>query len=207
MKKLFICVAGLFPCASLLATTGVSNFTGPYYSNSPLYNGPIGESFTVGATGGTLTNATIGIANSIAEPGTVDLALYADSSGLPGAELGDLGTVSAPASTGVGELSFSPTATLSLDSDTTYWLVATETPDDLNLNWTGTIPGNDTGLPGWSTGVQANDFFGTWNDSAGADLQISVELSASAVPEPATGALLGLAAAFGWGALRRKNRA
>lgn len=131
------------------------------------------------------------------------LNLLSDNAGTPGSliassnvftrTLGAFGSVEEDA-----QFDFSG---IPLSAGTTYWLDVTANPD-LNINQAFRFTGssNEASAFGWTIG---NDLFINDNFVISAPMMISI--SASAVPEPSTYLLLGMAGAVGAWRLRRKR--
>lgn len=133
--------------------------------------------------------------------------LFSDNAGAPGTALATLGSA---VDVGSGYYKFSPTSTLTLSSNTTYWWVASLTAaTSTSFRMPVTYSVNETSDYGWTIGsrlAQSTNGGTSWN-VAGIDLVNQFSVSAvSAVPEPSTWALLLGVAALGGVVAQRRRR-
>lgn len=133
--------------------------------------------------------------------------LFSDNVGAPGSALATLGSA---VDVGDGYYKFSPTSTLTLDSNTTYWWVASLTAaTSTSFRIPVTYSVNETSVYGWTIGnrfAQSTNGGASWN-VVGIDLVNQFSVSAvSAVPEPSTWALLLGLAALGSVVAHRRRR-
>ncbi|MGH9439724.1 MAG: choice-of-anchor R domain-containing protein, partial [Terriglobia bacterium] len=119
--------------------------------------------------------------NGVLGGGTVNFALYSDSSGLPGASLGQLGSV-AVSNTQEGLFTVNAPAPLDLMANIPYWLVLTPGTSSTDVIWEGYA---SSYVPG-ASGVSA------WTkEPALTNLQFRIDgTPVTPVPEPASAGLL-----------------
>lgn len=122
-------------------------------------------------------------------------SIYTDSGNQPGTAVGQLTTGTAPTTAGV--YSFTPTASIVLDSATTYWIVASTSGAsryDWSLSQSLGFSAQDT----WS--IDESDFTLAYSENAGTSWDVYAAdggigpalfaISATPVPEPSAPALL-----------------
>jgi len=122
------------------------------------------------------------ILSATIDSGTASLALYSsDASGLiPGSLLATFQATGSANSLATFSLSG-----VTLQSNTSYWLVLSNATGTANWSWTDTSEGTGTGFTGvWANSDDAGEVWFT--NSSLYPLQASVSVSASAVPEPNT---------------------
>lgn len=152
----------------------------------------------------TLTGAAAVLDNAF-DNTTVNFLIYSDSSSLPGASLGELGSATLAASA-EGTFTVNASTPISLDAGTQYWLVLTagdnltevlwEQDALIGEPWAETADGNDPS--DWTTtGVPANAQFAIYGTPTGTT-------PPAATPEPASAWLL--FTAFGLGGLMCSKR-
>lgn len=188
-------------------TVGVSNITNTVIQGWDL--GPasgfqyVANGFSTGAgTGWTISSVDMKITVDGTPNQQISLGLWTDNAGNPGSVIGSFTNVS-PTTTGI--YSFTPASTLSLASNTAYWLVA-EYPTINVVYWAYTDDASETGLPGWTIGNLTKSFNGSWQINGPTPSLFTVNVQA--VPEPTTWALMGLGGVLAVGAVwyrRRKN--
>lgn len=139
-------------------------------------------------------------------PTPLTVKIFSDSTGNPGSAVATLGSA---IDVGGGYYKFSPTSALTLDSNTTYWWVASlsgATMTSFRIPVTYSV--NETSSYGWTIGsrfAQSTNGGSTWN-IPGIDMVNQFSISAtSAVPEPSTWALILGFAALG-GVIWRRRR-
>ncbi|MCS1409448.1 MAG: hypothetical protein M2R45_02629 [Verrucomicrobia subdivision 3 bacterium] len=188
---------------------------------------PSATSFTVGPpregfTGWTLDKITMGAWGVRNNPSGFQAMILNDDSGKPGPLDSPLATLTGPDPRDRQEYDFMPPAgtTISLEPETTYWLVYTsaEQPSDTihyQSRWTGSVTEDVGALPGWSIG---DDYW--WNDFSNGRWQIhrfgghtpvplQFGVAATPVPEPSEYALffaLGLGAFALWHRRRQRGQ-
>jgi hypothetical protein len=190
------CLLNLLPVAH--GAEVITNVSEPNHLAASVDNNfSVAESFIAGSAS-TFDSVTLQLSLNPISAG-LGLKIYADSGGSPAASaLADL-------QLDVGAR-FTPVAALTLSAGTTYWVVATAVAP--LVSWDGTSSANDTGSVGWSIGNDHREKgfsnpWGTVSDS----LKMSIEATASAVPEPSTvGVATGLGL-VGMAVWRRRNRA
>lgn len=196
LRQASLCLAftSLFAVALPAAHAGlVYNNLGATASGSdPVYSyGPLANSFTTGADGGTLRGVQALLMNLGPDVvGNVQVNLLSSNGAAPGNTLLSLGSLSSAdiASSGFQSYSFAPTAAYDLAANTTYWVQILAA--DLNaIQWSFTSDLSGTGVAGESSNSAA--FGVSPNTSAALDgfgpYQMAVE-----VPEPGSLALVSL---------------
>jgi len=83
------------------------------------------DSFSTGATGGVLADLKL-LLTGTPDEGSIDIALYSDSSTSPGTEIADFGTLDDSSLSTSEELYDIPTGDPSLAPDTRYWIGLTD---------------------------------------------------------------------------------
>ena len=152
-----------------------------------------GQSFTTDNDSYTLDQVTLEFVDAADASGNLFVHLYDDNAGLPGSMVlgGALGGSSNPAT--AGQYVYLANTSLLLSANTPYWIVAGVSAGDGDYRWatvdsdgeTGPFPlGNDPALS-FNTG-------GSWSLSTNL-LNQRLEVTATAVPEPASVVLLSLA--------------
>ena len=195
----------------LSASTVLSNLANSFGDYVQLNNGPLtvqgAQAFTTGSGTWTLNSVTIQL--QAFASGTDDLILTLnadDNGGIPDTLLAALDlTPSGTISTSPTDYTYDPAVTVTLDGDTTYWLVASTT--STIYNWRGTTSNSYTGDPGWSLAtehyVKVNS--NPWTPSgASSSLFVSIDATAAPVPEPSAWALM-VGGLFGIALWRRKR--
>ena len=219
--KFLLSASLLLATATSQAVVTVSNLANPQGGNWIIGNGggvalsdtPNANSFTTGAgLGWNLNNLTLLLLEDLNVSGSITVELFSDNVGVPGSSLAVLngpdpvGSVPTP-------YVYTPGSTVSLNPTTTYWVVASGPvepgfPD--NYSWTNTSDTSESpALPGWSIGdttleaISGNSSatWGSWSPLL-ADVPVMFSVDVTAVPEPSTGLLLGLASLI---ALRRRR--
>jgi len=176
-----------------------------------------GASFKTNNQAWTLTSATLAFAGASTTYGNLFVKVYNNSSttNWPGSSLGTLSGSDNPAS--AGQYTYTSNG-ISLDPDTTYWLVAGVTPGGGFYNWyyDNANSNNSTGvwsIPSTRTYAGSYDGGSTWSGGDGYGYLFSIGATATApssVPEidPATGgsALSLIAGALAMIEQRRRRR-
>ena len=128
-----------------------------------------GTSFDTGSHSGgyTLDSVTLKFSGVSGSPGDLTVAIYLDSSGLPGSSQVEL-TGSNP--TGAGDYSYTCSSSCNLDADETYHVVLSANSasgSNNRYNWSATHFDNQTNIPsdaGWEIGnVASNKSTGSWS--------------------------------------------
>lgn len=142
-------------------------------SDSPVF---FGASFLSSATY-TLTDAEV-LVVALSGQEDFNLYLYSDSSGLPGTDLGEIGSGAASSTTGY--VTVDASGSLTLTSGDTYWLVMGPANSDTNVLWyeggSTKVP-TATGTPGSFSGI--------------GDTTLQFEIDGTPVPEPSSLWLIG----------------
>ena len=161
-------------------------------------NTHLAQKFTVGSSA-ILGQATLQMGSGNAHLFYVDI--FSDAAGKPGTSLARL---AGPFSPTAGANTY--TGSVPLSSGTNYWVVASTSPIHNELEtWSVTTTTTETAQSGWSladTYAYSINGGSTW-DEGGASMQVSLEGSLVAAPEPSR-SLLTLAA-LGCLALRRRR--
>ena len=133
-------------------------------------------------------------------PPTQDLSLILaqNNNGVPGSSLGSF-TTETPSS---GDRSYSPTGTITLAPNTTYWLVAGYPVNDV-VYWTYTTDVSQTGGSGWSIGDDSYTFNDPNWEVLGDDVPVLLGVNATPVPEPSTYAMIAGFSLVGFAGWRR----
>ncbi len=185
------------------ATTSTSN--GPSYSHRRASD--VAQSFTTGPNATTLVSITLPITASSGSG--FNLGLYTDSSSLPGTLLETLADRTTPT---VGNNTYTSSGAIVLEANTTYWWVA-QSDTYYSYSYTLGMTTSTSGVApdGWTTGgayyttaYDPRGAQGAWN-SYGSD-SFKFALSASAIPEPGTTAVLAGLLALGFAASPRRRR-
>jgi len=122
----------------------------------------------------------------------VTVSLYDDAGGEPGSVVGTFNSM-VPAIPGT--VTFTPTTTVNLTANTTYWVYA-EYPEEDEVYWSNTSDLTETGLAGWEIGNDALTLTGgSWNVLLD-DTPTRFEINATTIPEPTSALLVGLGGAF-----------
>jgi hypothetical protein len=204
-----LCVAGIAHAQSVLisdlgdptggANDQILNRTGSHGSNSG-----IADSFTVGAGDFSLTSIGIDISGG---SGTLPVfGLYSDSSGTPGSLIA---TLSLTGGFSAGVNVFTPSTSVTLLANTTYWWVGEEQTIS-NASYTIPIANGGaatTGEPDWTIGgIEQNQSSGAFGAPGSYETEFDVVgTEMSAVPEPSTYALIAGVAALGFAVYRRRG--
>jgi hypothetical protein len=176
------------------ATGGTASIPGP--AGNPNF---IGASFSTGSSPFLFTGLTLDLAAANpSDGGVVEFDLARDHGASPGDFLDFIGSFNDSAlSTTPTAHTFSLTSPISLAADTRYWIVITGYLSS-SAKWAWT---NDTA----GTGV-ANEYYYDNGVYPNSDGPYQMEVSGTAVPEPASAALLA-AGLLSLGALRRRKAA
>ena len=134
--------------------------------------------------------------NAGLNPDGLQIEVRSDAGANPGGTL--LGTLTSTTNiVGQADYLFSPTASISLNGFTNYWLVAKPTNTNSLYGWIMTDSGADNGQSGWSL---ADNYIGTPDSGTSWTaplpfipiLSIDATQTSTAVPEPASLAMIGL---------------
>jgi len=201
-----ISLLGAFAAVSAFGQVTVSNLNNSVFGAFAVSIGSYqAASFTTDSSSYTLDSVTIKIYSVTDASGNFQLSLYSDATGEPGTSMEILSGSANPA---VGDNTYT-SASVSLSSNTQYWVVAMVTSGTGDYNWADTQDLTQTNSSGasWSLDERAvsNNAGGTWavNSSPGRNFRLSV--TATAVPEPSTYAALAGLAALGLVAWRRRR--
>jgi hypothetical protein len=162
--------------------TPISNFN--QFNQSPQANGvysggSLAASFTTGVAATSLSSVSIYMLG-LGGPGTFNLSLYSDASGLPGSNLASLSGNNNPASTGI--YTYTNASSLVLSTNTTYWIVASS-PNTLNKAyfWLAALNSALDSGSFWTSGSGAVNTGGGWTSNPGSYQLFSVSV---ANPQP-----------------------
>jgi hypothetical protein len=122
-----------------------------------------------------------------------EVALYSVAGGLPDQKIVDL-TGPTPTAT-FANLNYVPATPTTLQSSTSYFVVASSPSMAGSYLWGGTASTNFTGLPGWSLTLGNAVNSGSWGLNPGSETPM-VAINVATVPEPSTYAI-GIAALLG----------
>lgn len=191
--------------AAQAATTIYDNLGASQDGADPVQSyGPLANSFNTGANAGLLSGVSVLLKSGSNElVGNLLVKLLADSGTSPGAELLTLGSLSSASvsTAGFASYSFTPATAFNLAANTTYWVeVLTTSPLDIEWSWS-----TDLTSLGVSGQASYSKELGVLPNSAAGPYQMAV--SVTAVPEPASAALVlvGVALIGGAGARRRQG--
>ena len=166
-------------------------------------NGPLFQSFLSGSVASTLNSVDLSLANTgSGTSDTVSVALYSDAPTSYGSWIAYIGTITDSSITSAGGLySVSLTANPTLAANTRYWIGLNETSTGSAV-WNGAPDATGTGVAGQYYynvgGYQANS-------TSGNNPYIMKVTATTAVPEPTSTALVGLAC-LGVGVWLRQRR-
>ena len=162
-----------------------------------------GNKFVNDATSRNLQSITLSMDVAADTSGSFRVELYSNSGSLPGSSLGILTGNGNPATAGL--YTYTPSSTITLNPNTTYWVVAKVTSGlgDYSWNYTSTTTHGGTGtLGGFS---ESFDQGGSWS-AENVSFPSMFSVTATAVPEPSSyAAMLGVAA-LGFGIFNRRFR-
>jgi hypothetical protein len=162
-------------------------------------------SFTTDNASYTLDSVTVRIHDfAFDDSSALFFSIWNDSSGTPGSEVTN-GLLSGAANPFDGDFAYTTTDSVFLAPNTTYWIVS-GTEGGGRASWSISSDENQTG--NWtigSMGAVSSTLGASWSTHDSYDYQFSV--SASAVPEPSTYALLMGLGTIGLALCRRKGRA
>ncbi len=195
------------PCSSHAGIITIDNLASSTGGNSAV-NGPLGPletwtavRFTTGTGTWQLNSLTARFADQSnggagLNPDGLQIEVRSDAGTNPGGTL--LGSLTSTTNIGLeANHLFSPTASISLNGLTNYWLVAKPTDTNSLYGWIITASDTDNGQSGWSL---ADNLLGTANSGTTWTaplpvvpiLSINATLTSAAVPEPASVAIIGL---------------
>jgi hypothetical protein len=190
MKRISI-IYVLFCATAIFAQT---NFTAISNLNQP----PVGSfssvgdrqieanSFITDQTAGYLLGVSILLDDALihhnpSSLGTFELALYSDAGGVPGSRLASLSGNIYPTNAGV--YFYTNTVALALATNTTYWIVASNSDNsgDSTYSWSSPTSSSLDAGSIWALGVQQYQNGGSWMSAPGNFLSFSVTV---AIPPP-----------------------
>jgi hypothetical protein len=171
----------------------------------------IAESFiTPGGSPITLSQITLPLSDGTDVVGNFDISLYDNTgvNGTPGSVLADVSgdTPITELSANISNFTVSPNATVTLQPDTTYYVVLSADANITNLSWAWTLSTTYSGSGTLSDYSQFNS--GNWNGPNDISFgPYQMEVDGTSVPEPAwAGGLAGVAALGVVGRRKRFNR-
>jgi hypothetical protein len=215
----FICSCCILSVASARATVLYTTLvdgnggTVPVENVSDVSNETWADEFLTGSSPLVLTDV-IALLAKTSGTGTVTAYLYGNASGLPGTQLDTIASVSTSALPGTaGDVTFTgPTGAgaIQLAASTEYWIVLSGSQNAISdASWQISQVENGAGAVG-VTGQNHAEFTGSgWTSFANntfTDTIPELEVDASAIPEPATVAILGAGLAGLGVLLRRRGR-
>lgn len=162
-----------------------------------------GTQFTTDASAASfvLTNVTLKITAVLATGGTFVVKIYSNSAGKPSVSLG---TLSGSTPTTSGNFAYT-TGGINLSASTPYWVVIEGTGVG---QYQQSATSSPTVTGGWSISsgsAFSSDSGVSWVNSDAFGYRTQVSLSATAVPEPSTYAVLAGALSLGYVAWRRRR--
>jgi hypothetical protein len=182
----------------------------------------VAQSFETGPNAGgySINSVSLALENAQGSPNQpITVSIYDSVGDLPGSEIFN-GLLSGPASpTTSGLYSYSPSVTLTLDANTTYWITATSTSSPGAYIWSYTSSVSYTAADGWSipgtadsanTYALSSDNASTWfHSGSGSPSLFSIDATPVAAPEPAILQIMGaglFCMTAAWRIQRRHNR-
>ncbi len=203
----FALSAQMLPAALLVGNIGSPSAT-DHYSISGSPNFVISSYFTTGATPWSVEEVIVPLRTSAAGTAEVELALWSDDAGSPGALLGVIGSETIASDT-FSNVAFQPAEPLVLNGSTNYWVALRYLSGTApQAHWSFTLdsqaePGGEPGaaIPATNNYALSEDGGSTW-DSLGWEPQI-FRVTGVAVPEPSALFLWGPAMALAAGLRRR----
>lgn len=207
LRRFCTLAAGLamsFPAFGQITVSNLGETAGVNQSAITFDNNSIATQFTVDSEDYSLNSVTINIGSfQYDDQGNFRLSLWDEVAGKPGTLLEVLSGTANP----VIGLNTYTSSGYSLSGGTSYFIAGEVTSGDGGYHWILVSGGNETNtggaswtIDGSATGTQSFGWFGTTASSR----QLSI--TATAVPEPASFAILTSLFAFGLVSFRRKRR-
>jgi hypothetical protein len=189
------CIAFAQPAAAAVTVyNNLANGNNGFFGVGP--NNWLAERFKSDATNLRIADVTIRL--STQTPGPYSLDLYSDVAGVPGVPVANLFTGNSAS----GDVHYSSNALTA--PSTTYWIVASApTGAVLNTGWGTTSSLSGTGTGFFSLVANSSNQGASWTTRS--DVAQQMQLLAD-VPEPATAALVGIAALSTLVHRRRRER-
>jgi hypothetical protein len=138
--------------------------------------------------------------------GSITMFLYSNNAGVPGSSLATIATLT-PTGTGVAPYTFTPGSPITLQASTQYWILMVDNSTGFFGTWYSESTETGTGVSGENHAEWTGS---TWTQRANntftaetPEMEIDVT---SAVPEPATFGMLGLACLMLAGKARRRKK-
>ncbi|HTW67952.1 MAG TPA: choice-of-anchor R domain-containing protein [Bryobacteraceae bacterium] len=179
--------------AGLDADTIFDNLAYGSGSDDSVASGALAASFSTGASAFSFNDLMISLSDpEISDGGSVDVTLYSDTSTTPGSLLDTLGIIlDSSLTTTNSSVDLSGFGTISLASDTRYWIELTAAGTS-SAAWQYATPASG----GLGTAGEFYYYGGTSYSDADGGFLMSISGTASAVPEPRWGGILLLGIAF-----------
>lgn len=180
-----------------------SNDGGFGYVNSSTFRA---VSFTTSGTTFNITSATMRLVDYVSSSDTAQLTIRINEGDAPSSSVYGSFTSPSSGSDSPGNFVFTPTSAITLEANTTYWMVITSPNSGDAFAWERSNPVVTPTGP-FVFGIQAISYNSGTNWQEGSNGPHSFAIVGEAVPEPAAIALLGLGLAVFLFARRRPSTA